>query len=78
MATKQANLESGFPDDLKPSPEDEAFMDAFVERNRAALEKMIEEARASIARGEGKTYSSADELLAEVMRRSFPPSAKVE
>ena len=70
-------LRPEIPDDLKQSPDDEAFIDAFVERNRPALEKMIEEARASIARGEGKSYVSAEDLLADVMRKSFPPT-KVE
>jgi hypothetical protein len=69
MATKQANLESGFPDDLKPSPEDEAFMDAFVERNRAALEKTVEESRAAIARGEGIAVRSRKEFLAAIRSR---------
>jgi hypothetical protein len=77
MSSRQARSEVEIPDDLKQSAEDEAFVDAFVERNRPALEKMIEEARASIARGEGKTYTSADDLFADIVRKSFPPS-KVE
>jgi hypothetical protein len=77
MSSKQVLTQADIPDDLKQSAEDEAFVDAFVERNRPALEKMIEEARASIARGAGKTYTSADDLFADIVRRSFPPS-KVE
>lgn len=69
MSAKPTGLQPEIPDDLKQSPEDEAFIDAFVERNGPALEKMVEEARASIARGEGIVVRSRKEFLAAIRSR---------
>jgi hypothetical protein len=69
MSVKPTALEPEIPEDLKQSAEDEAFVDAFVERNRPALEKMIEEARASLARGEGITVRSREDFLAAIRSR---------
>ena len=56
------------PADLKPRDQaaDDAFIDAFIARNREALIESIEETDAEEARGEGRTL---DEVLAELDAR---------
>ena len=59
---------SGFryaPEDLAPrdSAADEAFLDAFIKRNKDTLNASIETARARIMRGE---YFTRDQVMADV------------
>jgi len=66
--TKAKSRKSGFqysPDDLAPRDfaADEAFLEAFIKRNKDALNASIENARAQIMRGE---YFTRDQVMADV------------
>jgi|EndMetStandDraft_4_1072995.scaffolds.fasta_scaffold1998430_1 hypothetical protein len=55
-----------FPETPEGMAEDakafEDWEDAFIARNREALERMIAEARASLARGEGRKWNVEDAI----------------
>lgn len=71
MSTRTAKAKprkSGFryaPEDLTPRDlaADEAFLDAFIKRNKDALEASIAKARAQIMRGE---YFTRDQVMSDI------------
>ena len=72
MSTKTVKTKSrapGFryaPEDLAPrdAARDDAFADAFIARNREALNASIKKARASLKRGEGTVTRSEEDFFA--------------
>jgi hypothetical protein len=60
-----AELSRYTPEELDPhTAQDEAAMDAFIERNRDALNKALEAGYVSLKNGEGIPIRSLEDLLA--------------
>jgi Txe/YoeB family toxin of Txe-Axe toxin-antitoxin module len=74
MDTKPIKGKSGSvytPEELEPRDHaaDEAWADAWIERNREQIERDIEKARESFRQGRYTSYSKPGELAAEMMKR---------
>jgi hypothetical protein len=66
---KRASVYS--PEELEPRDHaaDEAWADAWIERNREQIDRDVAQARRSLADGKGKTFSKPGQLTAYIMRR---------
>ena len=62
-----ADLSRYTPEELDPeAAKDEAAMEAFIERNRDAINKALEAGYVSLDRGDGVPIGSLEELLAAI------------
>ena len=70
MTNKPAKPEAKLPDELDAplTPEEEARLDAWEERNKDALNASIREARARFARGEYRTHEEVWARLRAILR----------
>lgn len=55
---------------------DNAYTDAWIERNRDALNASLRQARASIARGEGSVLTNAKDVAAKILKSKAKSAAK--